>query len=67
MSVVPHRDQTKGRQAHTASETKSNGGPQRKYYRPSREGRRALREGVAEWRVVRDALDVALGERESVS
>jgi len=45
----------------------SNGGPPRKYYRPSREGRRALREGIAEWRMVRDALDAALGEKEIVS
>jgi PadR family transcriptional regulator, regulatory protein PadR len=45
----------------------SNGGPPRKYYRPSREGRRALAEGIAEWRAARDALDTVLGERETVS
>jgi PadR family transcriptional regulator PadR len=39
----------------------SNGGPPRKYYQPSHEGRRALTEGVAEWRAARDALDAVLG------
>jgi PadR family transcriptional regulator, regulatory protein PadR len=39
----------------------SNGGPPRKYYRPSGEGRRALAAGVAEWRAARDALDAVLG------
>jgi PadR family transcriptional regulator, regulatory protein PadR len=39
----------------------SNGGPPRKYYRPSGEGRRALAAGVAEWRSARDALDSVLG------
>lgn len=39
----------------------SNGGPPRKYYRPSREGRRALAAGIAEWQAARDALDAALG------
>lgn len=39
----------------------SNGGPPRKYYRPSREGRRALAAGVAEWQAARDALDAVLG------
>src|ERR671930_357899 len=39
----------------------SNGGPPRKYYRPSREGRRALAAGVAEWRAARDAVDGVLG------
>jgi PadR family transcriptional regulator PadR len=38
----------------------SNGGPPRKYYRPSSEGRRALRSGVAEWRAARDAVDAVL-------
>jgi PadR family transcriptional regulator PadR len=38
----------------------SNGGPPRKYYRPSREGRRALAAGVAEWRAARDAVDGVL-------
>src|SRR5947208_11224520 len=45
----------------------SNGGPPRKYYRPSRDGQRALAEGTAEWRAARDALDALLGERETVS
>lgn len=39
----------------------SNAGPPRKYYRPSRAGRRALAHGVAEWRSARDALDAVLG------
>jgi PadR family transcriptional regulator PadR len=39
----------------------SNGGPPRKYYRPSRAGREALAAGVAEWRAARDALDAVLG------
>jgi PadR family transcriptional regulator PadR len=39
----------------------SNGGPPRKYYRPSPEGRRALAAGVSEWRAARDALDGVLG------
>src|SRR5438093_11085743 len=39
----------------------SNGGPPRKYYRPSAEGRRVLAAGVSEWRVARDALDAVLG------
>jgi PadR family transcriptional regulator PadR len=45
----------------------SNGGPPRKYYRPSREGRRALADGIQEWRTARDALDGVLGEKETVS
>jgi PadR family transcriptional regulator PadR len=40
----------------------SDGGPPRKYYRPSAEGRRALAAGVAEWRAARDALDAVLGQ-----
>ena len=43
----------------------SNGGPPRKYYRPSAEGRRALAAGVAEWRAARDALDAVLGPVEA--
>jgi PadR family transcriptional regulator PadR len=39
----------------------SDGGPPRKYYRPSGKGRRALASGVAEWRAARDALDAVLG------
>jgi PadR family transcriptional regulator PadR len=39
----------------------SNGGPPRKYYRPSEKGRDALAAGVSEWRAARDALDSVLG------
>ena len=39
----------------------SNGGPPRKYYRASREGRRVLATGVSEWRAARDAVDAVLG------
>jgi PadR family transcriptional regulator PadR len=39
----------------------SDGGPPRKYYRPSSEGRRVLAAGVSEWRAARDALDAVLG------
>lgn len=42
----------------------SDGGPPRKYYRPSPEGRRALEAGVIEWRATRDALDAVLGRVE---
>jgi PadR family transcriptional regulator len=38
----------------------SDGGPPRKYYRPSVEGRRVLAAGVSEWRAARDALDAVL-------
>jgi len=38
----------------------SNGGPPRKYYRPSREGHQALAAGVSEWRAARDAIDALL-------
>ena len=41
--------------------TASDGGPPRKYYRPSHEGRCALAAGVAEWRAARNALDAVLG------
>jgi PadR family transcriptional regulator PadR len=43
----------------------SDGGPPRKYYRPSRRGRRALAAGVAEWRAARDALDAVLDSVEA--
>ena len=43
----------------------SNGGPPRKYYRPSAEGRRALAAGVSEWRAARDALDAVLAPVET--
>jgi PadR family transcriptional regulator, regulatory protein PadR len=43
----------------------SDGGPPRKYYRPSPEGLRALAAGVAEWRAARDALDAVLGPVEA--
>src|SRR6516164_7483029 len=36
----------------------SNGGPPRKYYRPSSSGRLVL--GVSEWRAARDAVDAVL-------
>lgn len=39
----------------------SDGGPPRKYYRPSRQGREALSAGVSEWRAARDAVDALLG------
>jgi PadR family transcriptional regulator PadR len=39
----------------------SDGGPPRKYYRPSGAGRQALADGVSEWRAARDALDAVLG------
>jgi len=39
----------------------SNGGPPRKYYRPSVAGRRVLEEGVADWEAVRQAVDAVLG------
>jgi PadR family transcriptional regulator, regulatory protein PadR len=38
----------------------SNGGPPRKYYRPSAAGMRALRTGIAEWKTTRDALNSVL-------
>jgi len=38
----------------------SNGGPPRKYYSMSPEGKRALEEGVREWQAARDAIDGAL-------
>jgi PadR family transcriptional regulator, regulatory protein PadR len=43
----------------------SNGGPPRKYYRPSVEGRRALAAGIAEWQAARDALDAVLEPAEA--
>lgn len=43
----------------------SDGGPPRKYYRASAEGRRALAAGVSEWRTTRDALDTVLGKVEA--
>jgi PadR family transcriptional regulator, regulatory protein PadR len=39
----------------------SNGGPPRKYYQLSRDGRRALASGADEWRTTRDAVDSVLG------
>ena len=38
----------------------SNGGPPRKYYRPSSIGRATLAVGVSEWRAARDAVDAVL-------
>jgi PadR family transcriptional regulator, regulatory protein PadR len=43
----------------------SNGGPPRKYYRASRDGRRALAAGVSEWRAARDAVDAVLNPVEA--
>ena len=40
----------------------SNGGPPRKYYRTSQEGRRELEAGASEWRTARDAIDALLGQ-----
>jgi PadR family transcriptional regulator PadR len=39
----------------------SNGGPPRKYYRTSPEGKRELATGVSEWRGAREAIDAVLG------
>jgi PadR family transcriptional regulator, regulatory protein PadR len=39
----------------------SNGGPPRKYYRLSRQGRKALETGTREWQETRDAVDAVLG------
>jgi PadR family transcriptional regulator len=39
----------------------SDGGPPRKYYRPSGEGLQVLTAGVSEWRAARDAVDAVLG------
>ena len=38
----------------------SNGGPPRKYYSLSLEGKRALETGIDEWKAARDAIDGAL-------
>jgi PadR family transcriptional regulator, regulatory protein PadR len=43
----------------------SNGGPPRKYYRTSADGRRRLADGVSEWRSTRDAIDNVLSPVES--
>jgi PadR family transcriptional regulator, regulatory protein PadR len=43
----------------------SDGGPPRKYYRASREGKQELASGVAEWRAAREAIDAVLGLVES--
>src|SRR5258707_15286802 len=39
----------------------SDGGPPRKYYRPSSTGQRGLDDGVAEWASLRRAVDGGLG------
>src|SRR6266536_4524263 len=41
------------------------GGPPRKYYSTSREGRRVLAAGVTEWRAARDAIDAVLAPVEA--
>jgi PadR family transcriptional regulator PadR len=38
----------------------SNGGPPRKYYSLSRDGKRSLETGVVEWQTARDSIDRAL-------
>src|SRR6202142_2617559 len=38
----------------------SNGGPPRKYYSLSLDGKRALETGIEEWKAARDAIDGAL-------
>jgi PadR family transcriptional regulator, regulatory protein PadR len=43
----------------------SNGGPPRKYYRTSADGRRMLADGMSEWRATRDAIDTVLNTVES--
>src|SRR4051812_33000144 len=43
----------------------SDGGPPRKYYRPSARGRRALAAGVEDWRATRDAIDAILATVET--
>jgi PadR family transcriptional regulator PadR len=40
--------------------TASNGGPPRKYYRPSARGEIALAQGLIEWRATRTAVDAVL-------
>ena len=42
-------------------EQASNGGPPRKYYRPSAAGRRALAEWRGEWQATRSAVDAIIG------
>ena len=39
----------------------SNGGPPRKYYSLTPEGKRSLATGTEEWKTARDAIDRALG------
>ncbi len=43
----------------------SNGGPPRKYYRLTDDGRRALAAGTTEWRAARDAVDGVLDVTEA--
>jgi PadR family transcriptional regulator len=43
----------------------SNGGPPRKYYRPSSAGQGALVMGISEWRATRDAVDAVLASLSS--
>ena len=47
--------------AETYRAASDDGGPPRKYYRPSRLGQSALAAGVTEWRAARDAVDAVLG------
>jgi PadR family transcriptional regulator PadR len=39
----------------------SNGGPPRKYYSLSGQGKRALASGISDWQMTRDAVDAVLG------
>jgi PadR family transcriptional regulator, regulatory protein PadR len=39
----------------------SNGGPPRKYYSLSSQGRRVLASGTSEWQTIRDSVDTVLG------
>ena len=43
----------------------SNGGPPRKYYRLTDDGRHALAAGTSEWRAARDAVDGVLDVKEA--
>jgi PadR family transcriptional regulator, regulatory protein PadR len=49
----------------TTYQAASDGGPMRKYYELSRAGRRALADGVGEWRLARNAVDAVLGMAEA--
>src|SRR5205823_3554000 len=44
----------------------SNGGPPRKYYRPTAAGRRSLKKWKAEWQLARAAVDGVLDDGKAV-